>query len=194
MKRMVWMAIATLVVFGVNVGFAQSLGDVARAARKGKPQPSATTHKYDNDNLPKGDHLSVVGQSSPATPAEGTADASNAQPQAQPEQQPQSDPKAAAEERQKANEEWKKKIDEAQKKVEDLAHELDLIQREYKMHSAVVAADAGYRLRNAAAWDKEEADFRKQVDEKQKALDAAKQQLDDVREQARHAGAPAAKE
>lgn len=188
MKRMLWMAMATLFLLGVNVVLAQSLGDVARAARKDKPQHGSTTRKFDNDNLPKSDHLSVVG---PSAGADTAGDNSNAQPQAE---QPQVDPKVAAEERQKANDEWKARIADEQKKVDDIAHELDLIQREYKLHSAVVASDAGYRLRNAASFDKDEADFRKQVEAKQKELDAAKQQLDDVKEQARKAGAPAAKE
>ncbi|HUM05058.1 MAG TPA: hypothetical protein VLT90_06335 [Terriglobales bacterium] len=189
MKRMVWMAIGALLWMGANLVLAQSLGDVARSTRKGKAQQSAPNHKYDNDNLPKDDHLSVVG---PSAPAANPADSTNAQ--APSPQQAQADPKTTAEERQKANDEWKDKIDAQQKKVDDLARELDLTQREYKLHSAVVASDAGYRLRNAAMWDKEEADFRKQIEEKQKALDAAKQELSDVKEQARKAGAPAAKE
>lgn len=190
MKRTIWMAIGTLLLLGVGLATAQSLGEVARSSRKGKAQQSAANHKYDNDNLPKEDHLSVVG---PAPAATATPDNTNAQAQAA-QQQAQSDPKAAAEERRKAADEWKNKVDDQQKKVDGLAHELDLIQREYKVHSATVASDAGYRLRNAAMFDKDEADFRKQVEEKQKALDAARQDLDDVKEQARKAGAPAAKE
>ncbi len=49
-------------------------------------------------------------------------------------------------------------------------------------------SDAGNRLRNSANWDKEDADFKKQLDEKQKAVDAAKQDLENLTEQARKAG------
>jgi len=189
MKRMLWMAIGALLLIGVSSASAQSLGDVARSARKGKTQQTAPNHKYDNDNLPKNDHLSVVGPTSESS----TNGADNTNAQSQNPQQAQASSNAA-EDRQKANDEWKDKLDAQKKKVDELAHELDLMQREYKLHSAVVASDAGYRLRNAAMWDKEEADFRKQVDEKQKALDAAKQELSDLQEQARKAGAPAAKE
>jgi len=45
-------------------------------------------------------------------------------------------------------------------------------------------ADAGNRLRNAGAWDKEDAQFKQQIADKQKALDQAKQTLDDLQEQA----------
>ena len=49
-------------------------------------------------------------------------------------------------------------------------------------------SDAGNRLRNASTWDKEDADFKKQLEEKQKAVDAAKQDLDNLTEKARKAG------
>jgi len=189
MKRLVWMAIAALLGFGVHLASAQSLGDVARSARKNKTQQSAANHKYDNDNLPKTDHLSVVGPAA-ANSATGAPDAAIPQPQAQ----DQNDPKAAAEERQRQADEWKSKLDEQQQKVDGLAHELDLTQREYKLRAVAMYSDAGNRLRNSTAWDKEDADYKKQIEDKQKALDAAKQELSDLQEQARKAGAPAAKE
>jgi hypothetical protein len=45
--------------------------------------------------------------------------------------------------------------------------------------------DAGNRLRNEAAWDKEDAQYKGDIDSKQKALDAARQDLDEMQEQAR---------
>lgn len=188
MKRIVLMAIGALLLLVAGSASAQSLGEVARSARKGKAQQSAANHKYDNDNLPKGDHLSVVG---PA-PADSGSSASNGFAGAAPaDAQAQSDPKAATEARQKDADEWKKRIDEKQKHVDDMARELDLTQREYKLRAAAMYGDAGNRLRNAAAWDKEDGDFKKQVESKQKELDAAKQELDQVKEGARKAGSPA---
>ena len=52
-------------------------------------------------------------------------------------------------------------------------------------------ADAGNRLRNQGAWDKEDAQYKQQIDDKKKSLDDAKQELDDLREKARKAGVPA---
>jgi hypothetical protein len=187
MKRMVCMAMGVLLLVAVSMASAQSLGEVARSARKGKTQQSPANRHFDNDNLPKGDHLSVVGPA-PTANANGENQAGGANGQ---QMAPNADPKAAAEERQKAADDWKKRIDEQKKKVESLSHELELTQREYRLRAVAMYSDAGSRLRNAAMWDKEDADFKKQIDEQQKAVNAAKQELEDVQEEARKAGAPA---
>jgi hypothetical protein len=210
MKRMVWITIGTLLLLGAGLASAQSLGDVARSTRKEKAQQNPSTRHYDNDNLPKGDHLSVVGpppaatadgdnqtekasgQAAPAAPANGgdqTGEAPAA-PAAPATASP--DPKTSAQEGKKPADDWSKKIDEQKQKLDTLSRDLDLTQREYQLRAAAMYSDVGNRLRNAAAWDKEDADFKKQLDEKQKAVDAAKQQLDDLQEEARKAGAPAA--
>ena len=187
MKRMIWMAIGILLLFAVGGSFAQSLGEVARSARTGKAHQSAANHQYDNDNLPKNDHLSVVGPA-PAASANGSNQTGDASPQDQAATQATADRKAAAEERQRAADEWKSKIDDQKQKVASLSHELELTQREYRLRAVAMYSDAGNRLRNSATWDKEDADFKKQLDEKQKAVDAAKQELDNLTEQARKAG------
>jgi hypothetical protein len=51
-------------------------------------------------------------------------------------------------------------------------------------------SDAGNRLRNSAEWDKDDAQYKKDIADKQAALDAAKQHLTDMQEQARQDGAP----
>jgi hypothetical protein len=182
MKRMFWMAIGALLLLAVSGAAAQSLGDVARSNRKGKAQLTPAKHTYDNDNLPKDEHLSVVGPS-PAANANGANPSGDSSQPA-----PAVDPKAAAADRQKAADEWKTKLDEQKQKIEALNHELDLTQREYKLRAVAMYSDAGNRLRNSASWDKEDADFKKQLDEKQKAVDAAKKELEDMQEQARKAG------
>ena len=50
--------------------------------------------------------------------------------------------------------------------------------------------DVGSRLRNSAQWDKQDKDYKAQMDGKQKDLDAAKQALSDMQEKARAAGVP----
>lgn len=187
MKRMVCMAMGVLLLVGVSMASAQSLGEVARSTRKGKTQQRPANRHFDNDNLPKGDHVSVVGPA-PAVNANGENQAGEANGQ---QMAPNADPKAAAEERQQAADDWKKRIDEQKKKAESLSHELELTQREYRLRAVAMYSDAGNRLRNAAMWDKEDADFKKQIDGQQKAVNAAKQELEDLKEQARKAGAPA---
>jgi hypothetical protein len=44
-------------------------------------------------------------------------------------------------------------------------------------------------LRDAAQWDKDDIQYKSDVEGKQKAIQAAQQQLDDLLEQARKAGA-----
>jgi hypothetical protein len=186
MKHMKHMAIGTLLLLGVSGAAAQSLGDYARAARKTKPEPSSTSRHYDNDNLPTGQQLSVVGPppTGDANAGQGTENANSTQTK----KAIAVDPAAAAAERQKTADEWKKKIDKQKEKIDSLNHELDLDQREYRLRAAAMYGDAGNRLRNAVQWDKDDAQYKSDVEGKQKALDAARQELDQMQEQARKAG------
>jgi hypothetical protein len=180
-----------------------SLADYARATRKDK---KSTAKQYDNDNLPRQDKLSVVGNApadSDAQTSDKPADA-NSDPQtaqAENNQGSQPNPDAAknpdsgsgsdAEQRQKEMDEWKKKIDSQKEQVDLLTRELDVMQREYKLRAAAFYADAGNRLRNSGSWDKEDSQYKQQIAEKQKAVDQAKQSLEDLQEKARKAGVPA---
>jgi hypothetical protein len=180
MKHMKRVAMATLLLLAISGAAAQSLGDYARAARKNKPAPTSTSRHFDNDNLPTGENLSVVGP-----PPAGDAGNANSAPAAKASAV---DPAAAAADRQKTADEWKKKLDQQKEKIDSLNRELDLDQREYRLRAAAMYGDAGNRLRNAAQWDKEDTNYKSDVNGKQKALDAARQELDEMQEQARKAG------
>ena len=184
MKHMKPMVIATLLLLGISGAVAQSLGDYARAVRKDKAEPSSTSRHYDNDNLPTSQPLSVVGP----PPAADT----NAAPEAE-DAKPKSSEKASAAnpadaERQKAAEDWKTKIDEQQKKLDSLNHDLDLAQREYRLRVATQYDSEGNRIQNAGQWGKEDAQYRTDTEAKQKAIEAAQQELNDVQDQAHKAG------
>ena len=185
MKHMKHMAIGTLLLLGVSGAAAQSLGDYARAARKTKPEPSSTSRHYDNDNLPTTEHLSVVGPppAGDANAGQGTENANSTQAA----KAAAVDPAAAAAERQKTADEWKTKLDKQKEKIDSLNHELDLDQRELRLRAAVMYSDPGISVRSVQ-WDKDEARFKSDVDAKQKALDAARQELDEMQEQAHKAG------
>jgi hypothetical protein len=157
----------------------QSLGDAARAARKKKAQTETASKRYDNDNLPTTETLSVVGPE-PATssPADQQAAA----------QQAEASKKAEAEARQQATNEMQKKLDEQKSKIDQLAHELDLDQREYRLRAVAYYGDAGTRLRDKDTWDKDETNYKNEIESKQKALDDAKAQLGEFQEEARKAG------
>ena len=179
----------------------QSLGDYARSVRKDKKQ-TGEKH-YDNDNLPRTDKLSVVGQAAPEPEA---AEQKSQAPTAEDQQKPaateektveKKDEKATKEDADKAEQqakqgkEWQKKIADQRNQVELLTRELDVLQREYRLRAAAMYADAGNRMRNQAAWDKEDTEYKQRIADKQKSVDDAKQKVEDLQEQARKAGAPA---
>jgi hypothetical protein len=184
MKRTKLMAGVTLLVtllLAVGSVSAQSLGDAARSARKNKANPNPTTRHFDNDNLPTNDALSVVGPEPPAA----TNAAASAQSK---DNKAVADPAAATLERQKAAEDTKKQLDQQKEKIDSLNHEIDLDQREQRLRAAAFYSDAGTRLRNSAQWEKEQSQSVNDAAEKQKALDTAKQQYDEMQERARKAG------
>lgn len=200
MKRIGYVVLAEVVLAGLLLSLAgaqsEPLGDYARSVRKDEKPASAK--KYDNDNLPTSDKISVVGN---ATESSGAEDANAGSTSGENSVQPQDGTasseaqdaakKTDASDAQKANDDWKQKITAQQGKVDLLTRELDVSQREYRLRAAAFYADAGNRLRNQGSWDKEDAQYKQDVAKKQKALDDAKKAVDDLKEQARKAGVPA---
>ena len=177
-----------------------SLGNYARQIRKDGGQTKARPKVFDNDNLPREDKLSVVGkateaetvaQSSDTKNTEGTAAAGdNKAPTAS--QAPAANPDQEQAQRQAAYKQWQAKIAGQKDQIELLQRELDVLQREYQIRAAAMYADAGNRIRNSADWDKKDTEYKQQIADKQKAVDDAKQKLDDIEEEARKAGVPSA--
>jgi hypothetical protein len=212
MKRIVflWLCGLTMAAFWVSLSGAQdsgNLGDYARQVRKQKAQVAPAGKKFDNDNLPKDDKLSVVGQTAPeeSTPAtngeaapSGEAGAATEAGKAATPAETRAPTKSEAKEqqadeqaeKQKMYKDWQQKIHAQQDQIDLLTRELDIANREYRLRAAAFYADAGNRLRNSAAWDKEDAQYKDQIGAKQKSLDDAKQKLEDMQEQARKAGVP----
>ena len=85
---------------------------------------------------------------------------------------------------------WGDRLKAQQETIDLLTRELDVAQREYQIRAAAMYGDVGNRLRNSADWDKQDAQYKQQIADKQKALDDAKQKLEDLREEARKAGVP----
>jgi len=193
MKRTFYVMFAACCLAGTLAAAQSSLGDYARTVRKDKEQKPAAAKKYDNDNLPRQDKLSVVGNAPDTTAAAPAGDQANAAPTNADStaKEPEVKSGQSAEDRQKAYADWQTKITEQQGQVDLLSRELDVQQREYRLRAAAFYADAGARLRDAAIWDKQDAQYKQQIAQKQKALDAAKQHLQDLQEQARKSGVPA---
>lgn len=183
MKRIlyVWMAAILLAPVAASFASAQAagepLGDYARSARKDKKPSSAK--RYDNDNLPVSEKLSVVGNA-PAPTAENT---SGKKPEATAQDE-------SADAKKKLLDQWKDKLDKQKDQVDLAARELDVTQREYRLRAAAFYSDAGNRLRSPGGWDQEDGQFKQKIEEKQKALDAAKLKLTDMQEDARKSGVP----
>jgi hypothetical protein len=217
MKRIALVATIGMFVaiLGGSLAMAQNapLGDYARQARKQKGHQAPAAKTFDNDNIPKDDKLSVVGQpptetadagaatgnaeTAPATgdatppaaaaaPASGDTDTAG-QPASATDKKPAEDERA---QKQKMFKDWQGKIQAQQGQIDVMTRELDLANREYRLRAAAFYADAGNRLRNAGAWDKEDAQYKDQMADKQKKLEEAKKQLEDLQEQARKAGVP----
>ena len=170
-----------------------SLGNYARALKKDKKQEAAK--KFDNDNLPREDKLSVVGPAGEAADSANAATdqqgaSANAASDKAKNAPPAVTPGETPEQRQQVYEQWKEKIASEQSEIDLLSRELDVQQREYKIRAAEFYGDAGERMRNEAGWDKEDAKYKDDIADKQKALDEAKQRLIDMQEDARKAGVP----
>jgi hypothetical protein len=175
-----------------------SLGDYARKVRKDPAAPAAKPKVFDNDNIPTTDKLSVVGPK----PTEA-ANAAATPPGAAEKSPASTDKKAAGEAKSKESEgddqakkeaawkEWQAKLVAQKNEIDLAARELDVLQREYQLRAAAMYADAGNRIRNQAQWDKQDADYKQKLADKQKAVDDAKQKLSDMQEEARKAGVPA---
>ncbi|PYX74626.1 MAG: hypothetical protein DMG72_09520, partial [Acidobacteria bacterium] len=112
MKRIaaIWLGGTILLLLTVAFAGAQTLGDYAREARKERAQKAPAAKHFDNDNLPKTEHLSVVGQAE-AKPADTSSTDSEAKPdesaQSADAKQPKPKKDDAASDK---DQEWKKKI------------------------------------------------------------------------------------
>jgi hypothetical protein len=189
--------LAVLVPLATAAPQSQSLGDYARAVRKDK-KPS-TPKQYDNDNLPVNEKLSVVGNTS-ADASVPSGDAKTSKDGDQPgndsdgktADQKKLEPKAdeTPEQREARYNGWKENISKEKGEMDHASKELDLLQREYRLRAAAFYGDAGVRLRNSAEWDKENAQYQQQIADKQKDVEAAKQKIEDLQDQARKAGVP----
>lgn len=161
-------------------GNSQSLGDYARALKQSKThvtKPASTV--YDNDNLPSATSVNVVGASANGS---GNASSGNTTETSAAQQQNQDDPSKvttgqSVQDRQKAYDSWKQKIDAQKEKIDQLSHDLD----QAKNHPASTTT--------VPVWPYN-TDYQKDVTDKQKALDQAKAELDQMQDDARKQGVP----
>jgi hypothetical protein len=172
-----WVALAALLAAPAA---AQSLGEYARQqlAKKG-PTPVAVK-EYTNDNLPtSGGALSTVGQASGASTS---AAAGGSKADATPEK-----------DRSSQEAEWRAKFTAQKDVIAKLQREIDVAQREHDSRQAQTqtnSQDLGSRLRNPVLWASENKKYQDEIEGKKKDLEAAKQTLEDMKDQLRRADLP----
>jgi hypothetical protein len=167
-----------------------SLGDYARKVHKDPGAAKSKPKVYDNDNLPKDDKLSIVGQPPPANVGGATAGDASEKASASADNKPAPPPEDEQAKKQAAWKAWQEKLTAQKDRIDLASRELDVLQREYQLRAAAMYADVGNRLRNELPWDKQDAEYKQKIAEKQKAVDDAKQKLVDMQEEARKAGVP----
>jgi hypothetical protein len=176
-----------------------SLAEHARQVRKDKAARPAAKKVYTDDDVPHIDKLSEIpstpsdearaenaqaGESGRPAKVEGTKPAGDSTKPAEKKEEP-------APAKQKDWDSWKGKLQKQKEAIALAQRELDVLQRELRIRQATYYSDIGQRMQNSAAWDREDASYREQIDKKQKEVDSAKAKLEDLQEQARRAGVPA---
>ena len=186
--------IGVLILTGLLAGVAAAQSDsLADAARKHKQQQSGkpvAAKVYTNDNLPATETISTVGapasDAATTSPTDGQTTADGSTPATKDGAKPADETKT----RQKTWEDWRDKIQKQKASVEQMQKENEEIDRQYKLTSGNYYNSAQQRLFDGAAMAKEDAAYKQQMEQKKKAIDDAKQKIDDLQEEARRAGVP----
>jgi len=196
-RRSMCLVVVFLACVASTFAGAQSVADAAREARKDK-RSAATV--YTDDNIPRSAPISVAGPSAqePAKPADekspvkegetATAGATNGEKPA--DAAANAKQSNASEQRDQKVADWKAKFAKEKEAIALSTRELDVLQREYRLRAAAFYADAGNQLRNSANWASEDRNYRAQIEAKQKEVDAGKQKLEEMQEDARKDGMP----
>ena len=189
MKRVLFVFFTVGLVFGLvpSLSAQQPLGDIARENRKAN-KPKAIK-VYDNDNLPTTAPISMVGVvNTPDSTKPKGPEAKDSDQTSNKKTEPAATDTPEA--RAKILEALKGDLEQQRTKVADLTQQLDLLNREYRLRTALYYSDAGYRLRAPQVWAEEDQRYRTNISDKQQELTAAQAKLADLEEAARKSGMP----
>jgi hypothetical protein len=190
-QKTFWTGVALASLISISAFAQDSLGDIARRVRMQKPAPAPGARVIDNDTIPIRGNASATAAAQPSEAETGGAAAATGAASGQ----------AAAgaataadreKEKQKAADAWQSKIAAQKDSIALMERELNVLQRENQIATAVYYADAGTQLRDPKKFGEQVRSNKDAIDAKQKAIQDAKQTLDDMQEQARKAGVPAA--
>lgn len=177
-----WIACGVIVFSATALAVAQEpLGDVARKER-GRQKPQAAK-VVTNEDLPSVEEPA----SSPST-AEESADTDADKSVPDSKDKNDKDKPLTVEEKIKQEQDWKAKIAAQEGKVKTLDQEVTQLERDYKLRMSAYYADLGLKLRDQAKWEEDEKKYKEQIATKQKARDAERTKLEDMKDAARKAG------
>ncbi len=187
MKRiLISLAVACLLA---SLAAAQSLGDAARKSRE-KKGGTSSSKVYTNETLPQSVSIDTgsrstqaPGQETAAAPASGKAASAAAADEE--EEEGAANPKDE-------EADWRKRIKELKDEIATLERELTVSERENKLRAASYYGDAATRLRDEGKYAADDRKYQAEANDKKAAIAAAKQKLEDMREELRKSGKPAA--
>ena len=185
MKNQALVILAFTCTFTAPSAAQQTLGDAGREARKNKP-PEPTTRVITNDDFGR-PWVSEKPDSPAASDDAAKSDADKDKQKA--EKQKAEKKKTSVEEQAELDKQWRERISAQNEKISVLERELDVLQRENRQRASNYYGDAGNRLRNPQKYADDERKYRDDIATKQKAIDDAKKELENMREEARKAGA-----
>lgn len=178
-------------------GQQESLADAARRAREQKKELPPAKRVFTNDDLPAPGTaaVSVVGSVASSGGAGDTTSAEGAA--AQTAGGSAADVKAADKGKKSSDDEaaWRKKFSELRAKIAGTEKEIDIMQRELNLNRQQYYSDPNVAMREQYQYPSgrggEINETVKKIDDKKKELDALKQQLTELEDDLRRAGAPA---
>lgn len=158
---------------------AQSLGDVAREERGKQRTPSKRV--YTDEDIRSEDRRADAGRDADKPAADREAESRKAEEE------------EIAKEERKAGEALRKDlfravIEQQKKTVAEIAREIDLNEREWKLRASAYYGDAGTRLRNERKWVEDEKKHQEEMVKLRLRLDTAKKALEEAQDKARKAG------
>lgn len=178
----VLLALITIATLGVAQSDSASLGDHVPGVRTNNP-PQSPVKVYDNDDLsPKRASAPIADTSTanadPVNPCNAVAADQGSNSGASAEDSGEIKVGQSPVERQRAYAVWKDRISQQREQVDRLARELDDLRTNAPLSVSVLHI-----------WP-DDAKYKTTLEEKQKGLDQARAELDDLLEQARKAGVP----
>jgi len=180
----------SVIVLALGMGactlLAQNLGEVARETRN-TPHPRAK-RVVTNDEIPSVDTMSTAPAS--AKNATGRAKDSDDKTSKVGSEKPAAAGELAKreEERKKQEAEWNNKFSAERDKISLLEREFKVAEQEFKQKQIAHLADANARVNNQQQYAEAEKLDREDLDQKQQKLNAEREKLAGMQEEARHDG------